>query len=525
MGIPSYFNLIIKNYINIFEKLKDFKNIDNLYFDSNSIIYECLRKIDFNNYNDENNFINDLLLNVTNIIDNYIQIINPRKRVFITFDGVAPMAKLQQQRTRRHKNIVLNEIEKKELDKPNEKKWDTSNITPGTQFMDKLNKYIKNYYENIFENINNLSIMVSGSNEFGEGEHKIFQYIRDNQHYHSNTKTFIYGLDADLIILCLSHIHLTNKLYLFREIPEYDNNLKEIFKNEDYCILNIEKLAFESNKQINKYNLDLNDYILLSFFIGNDFLPHFPSINIRNNGLTILLETYKNVIKKDEKICNNGKINWKILRKFVNELSKNEENNLKSEYKIMDSFKNNYLIKSNNKLKSLLLPCIDREKEDYIDVYNKGWEERYYDILLHINDKEQIKKLCINYLEGLEWNLSYYTYGCKNYRWCYNYNYPPLFKDLIKYIPYFDCDLLNENYNKITPLAQLSYVLPYQSLYLLPNNLREMLLEKIHYNENYELIWAFCRYLWESHINLEFLDINKIEKITNNYYNNLKDNS
>ena len=42
MGIPSYFSHIIKKYGSIIKILTS-KNIHNLYFDSNSIIYDIIR--------------------------------------------------------------------------------------------------------------------------------------------------------------------------------------------------------------------------------------------------------------------------------------------------------------------------------------------------------------------------------------------------------------------------------------------------------------------------------------------------
>ena len=70
--------------------------------------------------------------------------------------------------------------------------WNTSAITPGTEFMKKLNNALKNKYKSptIF-NVKNL--VLSTSDHPGEGEHKIFQYIRDNPYEHNVHNTVVYG--------------------------------------------------------------------------------------------------------------------------------------------------------------------------------------------------------------------------------------------------------------------------------------------------------------------------------------------
>jgi len=54
----------------------------------------------------------------------------------------------------------------------------------------------------------------------------------------------------------------------------------------------------------------------------------------------------------------------------------------------------------------------------------------------------------------------------------------------------------------LTPEEQLAYVLPKDSLHLLPEKIRERQLKEHgdYYNANHEICWAFCKYFWESHV-------------------------
>ena len=105
MGIPSYFSYIVKNHNNILIKLNKLnKNIDNLYLDSNSIIYDSMRLLEFNGNNLK--YENQLIQIICNKIKEYITLVQPSNRVIIAFDGVAPLAKLDQQRIRRYKSIL-----------------------------------------------------------------------------------------------------------------------------------------------------------------------------------------------------------------------------------------------------------------------------------------------------------------------------------------------------------------------------------------------------------------------------------
>ena len=82
-----------------------------------------------------------------------------------------------------------------------------------------------------------------------------------------------------------------------------------------------------------------------------------------------------------------------------------------------------------------------------------------------------------------------------------------------KYIPYFDTTLLTENYNKVSPITQLCYVLPKSSFGLIPEETKTKLLDALGYKypDEYEFNWAFCKYFWEAHISLPEISIQEIE--------------
>jgi len=525
MGIPSYFSFIVKNHRNIVKRYNHLSlKIDNLYMDCNSIIYDTLREIVFDN---KINYEKTLIDDVCKKIDYYISIIKPVNTVFIAFDGVAPVAKLEQQRNRRYKSWFHGEI-LKEL-KQETPEWDSTCITPGTEFMKNLCKTVKKYFKS-YKNRNVKRIITSCSDEQGEGEHKIYNYIRNNADYHRQSETVIYGLDADLIMLTLNHLHLTNKMYLFRETPHFIKTLDNTLDPNELYLLDIPELSkviiLDMNNEISPEKIKgdnlLFDYILICFLLGNDFLPHFPSINIRTQGINILMNTYKHVFKNSnttENLTNGKRIVWKNLRKFIEHLKNQELINLQNEMQVRAKWEKRNLACETSKEqeeKFQLIPIKEREIEKYINPGTIGWEERYYKMLFYIDvDEHRRREICLNYLEGLEWTIKYYTSGCPDWRWSYKYNYAPLITDLYKYVPYFDTEFISSNSHPVSDLVQLCYVLPRNSLNLLPKIIHDKLLSEHSdwYGLDYGFQWSFCKYFWEAHVVMPDIDINKLEQI------------
>ena len=603
MGIPSYFSHIVKEYRHIIKDMKSLRQINNFYLDSNSLIYDAVKNNPTYDKTKHNEYENELMDMVCAKIDFYVDTLQPRDRVFIAFDGVAPVAKLSQQRDRRYKSWYTTQIQRDLEGAAYKESWNTSAITPGTEFMKKLNTYVTEYYENKNKNpISNVvpKYIVSSSMESGEGEHKIFEYIRKYPEYHNSpdTTTLIYGLDADLIMLTLNHLHITNNknMYLFRDTPEFIKSIdSSLDANRDY-LLDIPELAIAIVDYMHQQGIGGNssggsgggasekntsdtialqtnrikDYIFLCFLLGNDFLPHFPAVNIRTGGIHILLNVYRETLgsdntkfltKSDSETATNT-IQWKNFHEFVSHIAKTEDSLLIEEHKRRDkaekrmgyqsqgqsqsqsqiqSRRNERNERNNTKSSNstttstlqqtdevlgtdiykmddlLTLPMRERSVEKYINPFTHDWEYRYYKSLfdLEITD-ERLCQICVNYLEGLEWTYNYYTSGCIDWRWCYKYHYAPLFKDLVKYIPHMNTTFLQKKEKQaIEDIVQLCYVLPKANLNLLPFSVNVVLLQRLGhlYGEDYDFKWAYSRYFWESHAELPTLNIEMLENI------------
>jgi 5'-3' exoribonuclease 1 len=533
MGIPSYFSYIVKNHPDIIKKyVKNCLKVDNLYLDCNSIIYDAYAKMNTEKISED--IARTIISRVIAKIEEYINIIDPAKTVIIAFDGVAPVAKLEQQRSRRYKSWYQNEITRKIFAKQSPDIWNTASITPGTLFMKNLNETIDAHFSNKNKKSTNnkrkyAKIYVSGSNEVGEGEHKLFEFIRKSPEKHKNEVTVIYGLDADLIMLSINHLPICPNIYLFRETPHFIQSIDSSLEPESNYFLDIPGLSSniinymnnESKIDLEKQKCKVYDYIFLCFFLGNDFLPHFPAVNIRTGGVDKMLNAYRATIGVNDMLTDGNTIYWNNVRKLVEFLANAEESFIRTEHKLRDRREKNNMPQTSPEEKFKFFeskPVYERDVEKYINPFKHYWQDRYYNVLFGIksdSDGEQRKDIAINYLQGLEWTMKYYTTGCPDWRWHYKYNYPPLLEDLIKYIPVFSTSFIKDvEPNPVSEIVQLCYVLPRASLTLLPNKLYTGLLQYYSkwYRDDCGFSWAYCRYFWESHVNMNDIDIDELEK-------------
>ena len=606
MGIPSYFVRVVKEIKHLLKPISSLgKPVHNLYMDCNGIIYDAVRVHNISDFKStgactkQDAYETAILQHVCDKISEYVAQVKPVNRVFLTFDGVAPVAKMNQQRERRYRTWFTSEMEKQFTAvapattsvKPisiveSEENWSTACITPGTAFMNKLHTRMSEYVaDKKREYACSASIsyphphplfMLSSSKEPGEGEHKIFEFIRANPDTHRDQVTLVYGLDADLIMLALNHLHISNEIYLYRETPEFIQSVDSQLKpNEQYyvdipymsdCIARYMTASAKTKLPINtgpicpivKKHL-VYDYIFMFFFMGNDFMPHFPSMNIRTTGPDMVMNaynaTFQNTITasaatdgtpptKNRSFIHHStgadplRIHWANVREFVQCLAETEHSRLVAEHTLRDkrgrAFSSGHqservvapvagdnnkhlhntgtydsasellLAKCKSATDMLHIPTKERGVEHYIAPQKQGWEQRYYAALFGERITDRLcQTYCMNYLEGLEWTFQYYTRGCIDWRWRYSYAYAPLLEDLVRFVPTAttatSAPLISQKpKDPIQDTKQLLYVLPpaFQAV-LIPSRRDAIAPLKL---SDVRFTWAYCKYFWEAHV-------------------------
>ena len=358
MGIPKFFRWISERYPLLSQLLANSEIdllpvVDNLYLDMNGIIHHCTHP---NNQDEERGkeyalTEDEMFVVIAQYIDKLFHLIKPQKLFYMAVDGVAPRAKLNQQRQRRFRTAhdaklaKENELEHNNNNNTNDfldekPHFDSNCITPGTNFMYQLSERLKFF---IKQRMNedylwrNVTVVFSGQEVPGEGEHKIMEYIRHKKcqpDWDPNTSHCLYGLDADLIMLALTthepHFYLLREEVLSRRGGKNDpkKSSKQADGEEKFQLLHIglvrEYLQLEFGTIGIPFDLErvIDDFVLMCFFVGNDFLPTLPKKDIAEGALSDFLRIYKQKLKEWGGYLTDGaKIDLKHLEDLLKSLS------------------------------------------------------------------------------------------------------------------------------------------------------------------------------------------------------------
>ncbi|CAM9498852.1 unnamed protein product, partial [Phaeothamnion confervicola] len=434
------------------------------------------------------------------------QLVRPTRLLYLAVDGVAPRAKMNQQRSRRFRSSkeaeqLLAEMLAREGALPADerfdrradgkeaengknkrradgRKWGGNCITPGTDFMYQLGRAFRKWIAYKIETDpawrQGVRVVFSGPDVPGEGEHKVMDYIRAARIEESDWKPdlrlahgrmhCLYGLDADLIMLSLvthePHFSLLREkvsvrhsrrkkpkdpiTYSRQEPTASDFELLEVSMLREMLRLQFRQHASEGQLP---FKLDLerviDDFVFMCTFVGNDFLPDLPHLDIADGALNHMMSVYKDLLPTlGGFITDKDRIHRGRLELFLHEVARPEALYFRS-----------------------------RGIEERIPEFEDPdkYKDHYYKTKLGIEpgDTEAKREVIKSFLEGLYWVLQYYHRGVGggSWSWYYPYLYAPLASDLK------DLATIHVEFQKgrpFPPLMQLLSVLPPQSASFLP---------------------------------------------------------
>lgn len=470
--------------------------------DLNCAIYYCVRKVQKKTpYTPEikAKYEADLIVAVIAYIKQMTALVNPTQTLYIAVDGVAPMAKIKQQRLRRFRSAVQAEeearirAEAKGVSYNPQPRWDTNAITPGTQFMKALAFSLRQFAKS--QANATLNTVVSPADEPGEGEQKIMEYIRA----HTPKTAVIYGLDADLIVLSLwANATLGTTLSLFREEMEFNGSVKtDALGDEKFLYLLTDQLA---DALYNKYQKSaaqpkpefLRDFVGLMSLLGNDFVPHGMVLKIKDDGIEALLRMYRDhlVTPFVQQTETRWQYNPATLTDLFQRVAQTEEQQIlrstskklnarpgmtaskEPEDQAMARYNDQPIGWAAEKVFATQIQLEDRDKPSWI--LKQDWKTIYdQEALLGADPITATRQ----YLNSLAWTLAYYSGAPVDLHWYYPWYLPPRIETVAEYLATTPTPLLETPATPRTPLKpeeQLAMVLPQSSFHLLPKEFQAL---------------------------------------------------
>ncbi|XP_068199051.1 5'-3' exoribonuclease 2 isoform X2 [Antennarius striatus] len=611
MGVPAFFRWLSRKYPSIIahcveEKGKECNGVrapvdtsrpnpnevefDNLYLDMNGIIHPCTHPEDRPAPKNED----EMMVLIFEYIDRLLNIVRPRRVLYMAIDGVAPRAKMNQQRSRRfraskegaelveEKHRVREEILQRGGHVPPEEikeRFDSNCITPGTEFMDNLAQCLRFYVADRLSNNpgwSNLTVFLSDASVPGEGEHKIMDFIRRQRaqpNHDPNTHHCLCGADADLIMLGLA-THEPNFTIIREEFKpnkprpcalcgQMGHDIKDCqgtprepqgehdqfadstpVGEQEFIFIRLCVLREYLSRELTMASLpfpfdferSVDDWVFMCFFVGNDFLPHLPSLEIREGAIDRLVNIYKDVVHRTGGyLTHNGYVNLERVELIMQAVGVAEDNIFKKRKEDDESFKRRMKEKKkrmkmeqqrgpaylttgqfapqalgrrdrpeavqnarqqaydmrmqHNKVSAGPSHAPDRrapkrkaedsdsepEPEDNVRLWEEGWKQRYYKTKfdVDVSDEAFRRKVVQSYVEGLCWVLRYYYQGCASWKWYFPFHYAPFASDF-KDIKEMFSEFEKET-NPFKPLEQLMGVFPAASGNFLPESWRNLM--------------------------------------------------
>jgi 5'-3' exonuclease len=267
--------------------------------------------------------IGQVVADLSEIIDRFFEQ-NCLEHIYVSIDGVPSKGKMLEQRQRRYMGAVQVDYVTYLLDNQYTEylksisntnylmakykiTWNTTKLTPGTGFMRKLLLRLRHVADNRLEyNFAETqkkikTMIISGTDEYGEGEKKIVELIKVRK-YKPDDKIVVYSPDADMIVL-LQLLTTNTPMYILR----YDQQESAIQNSNIYGLIDIDEYRNVLADYIIKINKKKYDPIRINYDIacfstvmGNDFVPKINTVG-NDSDIGRLLDCYAETLKEVNK--------------------------------------------------------------------------------------------------------------------------------------------------------------------------------------------------------------------------------
>jgi 5'-3' exoribonuclease 1 len=508
MGVKHFYLWYKNNFSSCILKKSD--EIDILCIDLNGLFHMCAQRIyKYGNVSAHLLYHSKIqLLPKTNLtlyrdvcekIEYLRSSIKPKTKIVLCVDGVAGLGKMNQQRQRRFKTGVTTK----------DAYFDPNCFTPGTKIMDHLTKYI-DWYIRTMMTVNpewqSLDVIFSNEKVPGEGEHKIMHYLK--KYANPSEHICIYGLDADLMMLgiLLPFDHVVIAREPEQGFIEYVN-IKQ-FRQELLNIMKWDRDFLQADEPVFDQQFAINDFILLSFLVGNDFLPTIPTITILDGAIDIILNIYREIckvyghltyeIKTNQHLC----LNREAIAKFMQAFGNVEKEMLEKKYNSQQSFYPDPLVIKHMEL-------VDKKYNINIE----GYKSDYYKV--KFAPDTPVQKIVEEYLHGMVWVLNYYKKGIPDWTWFYTPSYGPFLTDFHDYIiNHYKHPKFKMN-DPVPAFLQLMMVLPQCSKDLVPEPLNQLMTSESvlgkYFPDSFEIDMTGKRKDWEGIVILPCMNLHNFK--------------
>jgi 5'-3' exonuclease len=372
-------------------------------------------------------------------IESIIEMIPPTEELLLAIDGVAGLSKMNQQRQRRFRSA-------KEKTDYERSIFDSNHISTGTQFLYDLSTYITSYF---IKKKYPFKVIMMDQSIVGEGEHKIIRYLEKKE----KKRMCIFSPDADLIMLSIG---LAKKnVFILRPNVYNDINCSHFIVSIDKFRKQVVHMVDPTQSFPEKEQQIVNDFVFLLFFLGNDFLPHSPSFEIKHKGIDKILEVYKSVFEKGfplVQVTPHFAIHTMGFQLVLQALMDVELEMIIKKKRSHRGFPNKLLDKYG-----------DRLQVDFTQYRMEYYGQHFPNVL--------IDTICKEYVVGLLFVGTYYYQGMPDWLYCYPYYHGCFFHELYTYSMSINTEWIYvpfEKHEPVSPLVQLVCVIPPESKACVP---------------------------------------------------------